>query len=291
VETREYFPAVETLLISSKRVRQTFKIQIMRPAQRRGTTAKFPVVYATDGNSTFDALKGISYSLQSSERSVRFILVGIGYPGDCPDAGTILRGRDMTFPAYPQLSMTPPPVEGVLEADEGSKNFHGAEDFQRFIHEELIPLIDEKYEAIPGDRTYFGHSLGGGFGLFTLFTRSDLFRNYIISSPGLIFHGESSAGAQYDNYDFVLREARNFIVSKGSLHDVSLYMSVGGEEEFETDLVQWQLTSSFYRMARLMKAAAIPGLRLTTELISGETHLTVWPISFMHGIRIALCEA
>jgi hypothetical protein len=34
-----------------------------------------------------------------------------------------------------------------------------------------------------------------------------------------------------------------------------------------------------------MKAAAIPGLEFTSEAFSGETHTTVWPIAFMHGIR------
>lgn len=282
----EYFSAIESHLIKSKYVAQTFKIQVMQPARKRGEMTRFPVVYVTDGNFTFDALKGISYCIQSSELDApRFILVGISYPSECPEAGAMLRGRDLTFPGYPKFNRTPPPVEGILVVEDGTKDLYGAEDFQRFIGDELIPLIDEKYETTPSDRTYFGHSGGGGFGLFTLFTKSHLFKNYIISSPGLSFHGESTAGIHYDNCDFMLQDARKFIASKKSLAGIRIYMSVGTEEEFEPAAAQWQLTSSFYRMAALLKASAIPGLELITEAFAGETHMTVWPMAFIHGVR------
>jgi predicted alpha/beta superfamily hydrolase len=267
-------------------VQQVFQIQVMQPTLKRGETSTFPVVYVTDANWTFDALKGISYSMQLSGRDApRFILVGIGYPSDCPDAGALLRGRDMTFPGYPEFSRTLPPTDGVLVADKGTKDFYGAEDFQRFIEDELILFIDGKYQTIPGDRTYFGHSLGGGFGLFTLFSRSILFGNYIISSPGLYYNGETSAGFRYTNYDFVFEDARRFIESRKPIRNTRLYMSVGSEEEYEIDYAPWQLTSSAYRLASLMKAAVIPGLEFMFEVFRGEIHMTAWPMAFMHGVK------
>lgn len=284
--TSECIPAVETHMIRSRYVKQIFKIQVACPAQKKGEVSRFPVVYATDANLLFDALKGISYSIQASDQVVpRFILVGIGYPSDSPFAGSLLRARDMTFPHYPRLDTNPGSLEGVLVAEEGTKDFYGAEDFQEFIGRELIPLIEEQYPTVPGSRAYFGHSLGGGFGLFTLFARSDLFNKYVISSPGLTFHGEAQPGTSYENHDFVLRHAQSFISSGKSLRGVSLYMSVGTGEEFEPGAEMWQLTSSFYRMARLLKVAAIPGLRLMLEAFPGETHMTVWPMAFIHGVQ------
>lgn len=285
-EGLEYVPPVEAHLIRSSFVRQTFKVQVMRPVQRREDTTRYPVVYATDGNLTFDMFKGISYLLQSSQRDApRFILVGVGYPSDVPCAGALLRGRDLIFPGYPKLSRQPPPLEGVLSVEPGTKDFGGAEDFQKFIGCELIPFIDENYATIGGHRTYFGHSAGGGFGLFTLFTQSDLFRNYIVSSPGVIYHGVSSAQVHYENFDFVLQLAQRFATSGKVIAPTRMYMSVGLEEEFEPEHAQWQLTSSFYRLARLLKAAAIPELELTTEVFAGETHMTAWPLAFIHGIQ------
>lgn len=284
-----YLPPIETHLIPSKHVAQTFKIQIMQPLRKPGQQERFPVVYATDGNLSFDMLMGISRLIQTYQYDApRFILVSIGYPGESPWAGAALRVRDLTFPGYPRMLIKPPPVSGVLTAPAGTKDYYGAEDFQQFISTELIPFIDTQYPVAPGDRTYFGHSAGGGFGVYTLFTRPDLFRNYILSSPGLIYHGKTSAGIQYDNHELAPQYARDFIASGRTLPDVRVYMSVGTEEEFEPGVEQWQLTSSFYRMARLLKAASIPGLTLHTETFPGETHMTVWPMAFIHGVRAVM---
>jgi predicted alpha/beta superfamily hydrolase len=259
--------------VASRCVGEAYKVQVMLPVREPGTVASYPVVYVTDGNLHFDVLRGIAYNIQASQSSApRFILVGIGYPGESRELDDLRRGRDMIFEGYPNVEST-------------SRRSFGAENFQQFIGQELIPFIDERYPTVIGDRTYFGHSLGGGFGLFTLFTRDALFRNYIISSPGLTYSGESPSGDRYDNYDFLLQRARDFIVAGRSLESVRLYMSVGTEEEFEVELVQWQLTSSFYRMVKVLRASPIMGLALNTEAFPNETHATAWPISFVHGIR------
>lgn len=291
-ETLLVCPAIETHLISSKYVQQTFKIQVMQPVRKRGDTRRFPVVYATDANSTFDIFKGISYRIQASEQDAPpFILVGIGYPSDSPFGGRLLRVRDFTFPPYPEVAVKSisPLYEGELVAEEGAKDFYGAEDFRRFIEKELIPFIDGKYPTVAGHRTYFGHSGGGFFGLFTLFTEPALFRNYIVSSPGLLFHGEvPGITDRYQNYDCGARMAREFIASGRSLDGVKLYMSAGAEEEFEAGLGAWQMVSGFYQVAKLMKNATIPGLELMTELFPGETHTTACPIAFTHGVQAML---
>jgi len=287
---RSHFPPVDTHFVQSKHVRQTFKIQVMQPPQPRLDTQRFPVVYATDGNFTFDLFKGICWPMQASKHELPpFILVAIGYPGDSPVSGELLRGRDLAFPGCPDyLNGFTFLWDDVLLPEEGAKRFGGAEDFQKFIGDELIPLIDDKYGTLRGDRTYFGHSLGGGFGLFTLFTQTHLFRRYIVSSPTLTYHGVTPVGTRYDNHDFMLRRARDFIASGASLDGIRLHMSVGGEEEFDPVVANWQFTSSFYRMATLMKGAAIPGLQLTSEVFAGRTHTTVWPDAVIHGIRAVL---
>jgi predicted alpha/beta superfamily hydrolase len=295
-----HIPAVETHLIRSKYAQQTFKIQVMQPARRKGDTRRYPVVYVTDGNWVFDMFKSISYLLQmSADDSPPFILVGISYPSDSPHAGVLLRVREYTFPPYPQFDVKSIPeflkkslslnfYEGTLLAEEGAKDFYGAEDFRRFIGEELVPLIDEKYATSPGDRTYFGHSGGGYFGLFTLFTQPAVFKNYVVSSPGLLYHGEAPGGIKYENYDCGAQMARTFIASGKSLDGIKLYMSAGAEEEFERSLGPWQLVSGFYQVAKLIKNAAIPGLEFMTEAFPGETHITVWPIAFIHGVQAML---
>ena len=282
----EYFPAVETHLVRSKHVAQTFKIQVMQPARRRDEAVRYPVIYATDGNLTFDMLKGISYLLQFNPRDApRFMLVGIGYPGDSPLAGAMLRGRDLLCPRNPKVHRQPPAIEGILLPEAGTRDLYGAEDFQQFVGKELVPFIEGRYPT-NGERTYFGHSAGGGFGLFTLFTQPQLFRNYIVSSPGMTYHGKSSGGIDYDRYDFMFEEARRFIAAARPLSGVNVYMSAGSEEEFEPPpAAGYQLTSSVLRMAALLRLAGIPGLRVMTEIFPGGTHMAVCPLAFLNGVQ------
>jgi uncharacterized protein len=295
---RVRFPPVETHYIDSYHVAQTFRIEVALPPRRQSEVGPLPVVYVTDGNLVFRMFREIASILQlmGIHPFPAFILVGIGYPSDSPFAGMALRMRDFTFPwpGWPAISVEEGwrplfPLEGVLFAKEGTKDYGGADDFQRFIGEELIPFIDRTYATCAGDRTYFGHSGGGGFGLYTLFTQSHLFRNYIISSPGLMFSGELPGGVRYENFEYGLQIARDFLASGKSLEAAKVYMSVGTEEDFQpqyySDRFRCELTSTVYRLAALLKHAAIPGLELMVEPLTGETHMTVYPTAFIHGVQ------
>jgi predicted alpha/beta superfamily hydrolase len=274
------YAAVETHLIESRHVDQAFRIDAALPPRRESDTEPLPVVYASDGNLGFRMLKEISCMLQMMgvHPFPAFILVGIGYPSDLQFAGLKLRARDFTHAGYPKIDMRSVsyPVEGILEPAPASKDYAGAEDFQRFIEDELIAFIDERYDTSCGDRTYFGHSGGGFFGLHTLFSRPQLFRNYIVSSPGLSFRGR----------DFALELARDFIASGRSLEGVKLYLSAGLEEDFQPLYYDiFHLTSQFFRLAALLKNAQIPGLELMVEPLPGEVHMTAYPIAFIHGLQ------
>jgi predicted alpha/beta superfamily hydrolase len=287
----EYFPPVEAHRVTSKYVAQTYQIQVMRPPQRRGSAAPVPVVYATDGNAVFDLFKSLCWLMQGGRIEwPPFILVTIGYPGDSPVAGELLRGRDLTFAGCPDyFSGLQYLWEGMLIPPLGSKHFGGAEEFQQFIAEELIPFIDNRYGTIHGERTFFGHSAGAGFGFFTLLTRATLFRNYILSSPTLSYHGMTPAGVRYENHDFMLRRVEEFIASGGSLPGIRLHMSVGSEEELDPHVSNWQFTSSFCRMLARLKATPIPGLHLTSELLAGRSHVTALPLAFIQGVQAIFC--
>ncbi len=290
-ETKEgqwYYPPVKTHLIRSKHVAQTFKIQVALPPRRRGDTAPLPVVYVTDANEVFDLFKEHSRLMQvfGLHPFPSFILVGIGYPSDLPYAGLLLRSRDNTLPDQPMPDRQATKalyasLEGLLLPEEGSKTWGGAGDFRDFMAEELVPFIDKTYATLPGHRTYFGHSGGGLLGLFTLCTRPELFRNYVVSSPGWFNHKDD---------DFGFRMVRRFISSSPTLQDTKLYMSVGTEEDYQptyylASQVGASLTADFFRMVALLKNAAIPGLTIMAEPIPNEVHISVWPIAFMHGVQ------
>lgn len=282
------YPSVETHLLRSERIKQTFQIQVQRPFLMAGQPQRLPVVYVTDANLSFDMFRTLSLCLHIAQEAPPFILVGIGYPSDSPFAGYTLRCRDLTFPPYPKYDpkAIPDLGEGQLVPEEDAKDFYGGEDFRQFIKDDLIPFIDAQYATVPGDRTYFGHSGGGFFGLFTLFTDSSLFKNYICSSPGLLAHGVTPGGIEYDHYDCGGPLVRDFLASgRSSLDGIKLYLSMGEDEEIDDRMMFWKMVSGFCDMLKSMKKAAIPGLQIMTEILPAESHATVIPFAFLHGVQ------
>jgi predicted alpha/beta superfamily hydrolase len=281
---------VETHELDVPGTGQTFRIQVMQPGRPSGDTRRYPVVYATDANWTFDMFKQLSYLMQmAADDAPPFILVGIGYPSDAPHAAMRLRIRDFTALPYPRFDPDKLALRytGILLPEEGAPNFHLGDQSRDFIADQLVPFVDERYDTIPGDRTYFGHSGGGYFGLYTMCTRPETFKNYIVSSPGLVYNGVIG-GTQLDNDAFGLRLIEDTIASGRSLDGKRLYLSAGGEEEFEPALGGWQIVSGVVRASKILRAARLPGFELMTEVIPRESHITVWPIAFAHGVQAML---
>jgi uncharacterized protein len=271
-----YVPSVGTHRLESRQLGQSFQVEVMQPLMRRGEGERFPALYLTDGNLAFAAARSISHSLQLTGEVRRFILVGIGYPGENPFAGTIVRGRDLSWadivglPAAPRASL----IEGVSGFVPGQPSRLGAPAFLEFIRDELVGYVDGAYPTLQGERAFFGHSAGGGFGLYALFTEPRLFNRYILSSPAI----------SYDGQDFGLELARKYIASGAAL-PAKVVLTVGDQEELEPPLEKWQLVSSCARLSEALAEARIPGLDVTSEIIRGETHMGAWPIAFSQGVR------
>lgn len=270
-------------LLHSPRVAQTFQIDIALPIRRRGEARRFPVVYVTDGNANFDALKGISWSLQKTGSDAPdFILVGIGYPGDSPRAGRFLRRRDFTFDGYPELDILTrqQPQAGEIALPPGGPDLSGAEAFLDFIEHELVPFVEAEF-PVTEDRTLFGHSGGAMLGLYALLTRETLFDRYILSSPCIAYHGPDANGEQIEA-DFFAPYIDAWLASPTeSINRV--YLSVGSLEEDEAQ--PWHLVSMLAVLADRLKDAGRPGLGIVHEVIGDETHMTVWPTAFIRGVK------
>lgn len=273
-----HVPDVATHLIESRHVDQVYCVRVMQPLMKAGEAERFPVLYLTDGNLTFDVAKGMSHLLQVSGQLRRYIVVGIGYPGENPFAGNVLRCRDLTSvrrPPIPGLPRTSP-IAGVPGLEDGASQWHGADPFLAFIRKELIPLIDRTYPTVPNDRAYAGYSMGGGLGLHALFSQPNLFNRYLLASPSIC----------YGDDEYGIDEAQAFI-ARGERLDARVFMAVGELEEFDADesVAKPRFVSSICRLAALLHVARVPGLDLSCRIFPGETHASIWPVAFTHGVR------
>ncbi len=132
------------------------------------------VLLVTDGNGLFGLTVDTVRLMQIPALVPSLLVVGVGYPGATAVIDTVdSRQRDLTPTASSRF-----PGSG------------GADAFLAFISTELRPWLAARYPGAAGSSTYFGHSLGGLFGAYSLLTVSTVFDRYIVSSPSLWWDDE-----------------------------------------------------------------------------------------------------
>lgn len=143
-----------------------YRIMVSLPEGDVPHTGGYPVIYLLDGNAYFPAF----HAAKRAQKRLRgSILVAIGYPSDTP-LDFERRAFDLS-PPQPAERNTPP---------------QGGQDlFLDFIEERLMPKVAERFKVDQDQRSLVGHSFGGMFGIYTLFTRPALFQHVVAISPSL----------------------------------------------------------------------------------------------------------
>ena len=127
---------------------------------------RLPAVYLLDGGAMYPKLSGYYHYLRLGEELPPLALVGISYGSDRFEEGNF-RSSDFTAPS-PERDF-----------------WGGAGDFERFLADELLPRLENRYPFDPACRVLFGQSLGGQFVLYSAMSRPALFRGRIASNPAL----------------------------------------------------------------------------------------------------------
>ena len=157
----------ELKTIISKEVDDTFYVYVRLPKHYKTETKSYPVLYLLDGDIAFDMSTSIIRYLQYEKDVPDIIIIGIGYGTMMNDNNLNFRERDYAFTKIPQL-----------------KNSGGADNYLKFLRNELIPFVEKNYRA-NDNRILEGYSLGGLFSIYTMLKENDLFTSYIAGSPYL----------------------------------------------------------------------------------------------------------
>ena len=258
------FAAAEVHRIESKHASASFALRVLLPPMIAGENRRFPVVYMTDATGDMIISDTTLRVLMLSD-TPRFIAVGIGYPEAPSYFQTMLvRQRDLT-PVPDPGERTDAPFDGTLTSSIRSGR---SAQFLEFIREELVPFIDARYPTEPGERTYAGHSHGGLFGCYTLFTRPDTFTRYILGSPSL-YWGE----------DIIFKIEREYAASHQDLQ-ARVFIGAGALE----DGAENPMVKNIRRLESQLRARSYPGLTLVTQVFPDETHLSVWHTNLVRGL-------
>ena len=157
----------EQFTLYSSNTQQDYKIYIHLPVSYSKSDTSYPVIYGLDADIGFAISSDVCKLLSFRKEMPEVIIVGIAY-GAYPGQEGNNRGRD-----YSPTTVAGSPTSG------------GAENFFKFIRDELIPVIDSKYRTNPNDSTLSSASFGGLFSLYVLFEHPGIFYRYKISSPNL----------------------------------------------------------------------------------------------------------
>jgi predicted alpha/beta superfamily hydrolase len=226
----------------------------------RFTSVKYPVLYLLDGASHFHSVTGMIKQL-SPTVSPEMIVIGITNTD---------RTRDLT-PTH------------VNEMDGDTifpKTSGGGKKFLRFIEEELMPYVEETYQA-SSYKTFVGHSFGGLAVIDALIERPELFNNYIAIDPSL----------WWDNQE-LLNRANNALKPK-KYKGKSLYVGVANTmdegknfKEVEKDTTQdTEHIRSILKFAKTTEVITDNGLNFKWKYYDNDSHGSVPLITEYDAIR------
>lgn len=238
--------AYQTFELSSDYTGQNYDIEVLLPSSSAQSDQLYPVVYLLDGKIAFQNTASEIVRLYQEQKIPEVILVGQTYP----DIET--RWRDYYFPAF-------------------SESEGNAPLFKKFLEEELIPLINERYPVVTTKQTLVGGSASAYFAIYEMLDPNGnrLFDNYLAASPylayaqGYLFELESN----YAQLDLNL--------------PVNLYMSVGSLEDLTMNV-------SFDEFTDRLASRNYDQLHFKYERLDGESHLSMPLRAYTLGLEYLL---
>ncbi len=265
-------PRATERVLQCEAIGSPFVISVAEPAgERPADAAPLKAVYVFDANMGFASAVETSRLLAFGGELPPLLIVGVGY--DRPRVANWMEWRMRDF--------TPTSNQGIRSPVDGldrERPAGGAHLFLDFIESAVKPLIEREYGADPSDATIWGDSLGGLFGLTALFQRPGIFQRYILGSPSI----------WWDD-GVALRYEAEYAAAHIDLA-AQIFISVGGLEEEGEAVKPFAMISNARAMSKRLESRGYPGLKLTSHVFEGETHLSVVPATLSRGLRAVFAD-
>jgi len=165
-------PGTQVIPIKDTVSNKQYELLIKLPdSYAKNKDKNYPVVYFTDAVEHIELLSSASYMIMED-----VILVGISWQKDISEdlrqqyGVHVSRYMDYTFKKT--VSKKHPKIK-----------FGQADTHLAFIRKDVFKFVESNYRTEPNNRTYFGFSAGGVFGVYALMVQPDTFKNYILGSP------------------------------------------------------------------------------------------------------------
>ncbi|MGM7648772.1 alpha/beta hydrolase [Nocardia sp. JW2] len=221
----------------------------------------------------------------SSVNPIRpYIQVTIGYVGE--DARNFLRvrNRDLVPPGEPyphqMADHLHPRVDlGIITEEQFAALLEdldqsAADRFLNFVQHELHPRIAARWRVDSTDVGLFGYSYGALFSMYAFVTASPLFSVIGAGSPGIL----SPDSEIFRHYDRRIAEADRTSTAR-------LHLTINDSELTSEFPLYRALASQYLSLADRIRRTPLPGMRVTAEVVRGETHGTGIVDAFRSFIR------
>lgn len=250
---------VEVHDLVSKANGVTYELRISLPPSYAQGQRRFPVVVLLDADYSFMIARNITDHLAERNDLPEVILVGVAYAG--PPNYRVHRTRDYT-PTFVATGGYSPEIQKVSG---------GAPLFRTALETEILPFVDRWFRTLPADRTLVGHSYGGLFATWSLFSTPQLFSRYVIVSPSLWYD---------DGLLFRMESAHATSPSARTL-SARVYACAG---TLENPRMPEHLTL----LDQKVRSRTRPALIWRAEILDGETHNSIFPRCLSNGLRFVL---
>ncbi|PCM46321.1 esterase [Marinobacter sp. ANT_B65] len=234
----------------------SYRILVSKPEGELPYTGGYPVIYVLDANAYFASL----HEAKRAQKQYRqAIIVGIAYLGDDPH-NFLRRAYDFSPPVSEEANSPPQGGQDVL---------------LDFLEQQVMPAVAERFPVNESQQSLYGHSFGGMFAIYTLFTRPELFNHVVAASPSLWW-----------NDRYLLKHEREFRqrVEVGGVdvthRSLSLIVADGDSLQNQQDAAQL-----FERLSGLSGY----GLRSSYHIVDHEDHMSV-PFSIENRVLAQLVK-
>jgi predicted alpha/beta superfamily hydrolase len=209
----------------------------------------YPVIYLTDARYSFQIVSGATRFPMNTGKMKEAIIVGISYSKG--SKGPSSRIRDYTH------------------TENSSWKFQTgkAKEHISFIEKSVFSFIKKNYR-VNESKTFVGNSLGGLLGAYILFTKPDMFNNYVLGSPSVWFK---------DNDILKIKTAPN-------LNKHKVFIAVGANETIELDSPKHDMVKGAKELELKLSGELFPNTKVKLLTIQGANHETAFPTTAIQGL-------
>jgi predicted alpha/beta superfamily hydrolase len=213
------------------------------------TEKKYPVIYLTDALYTFQIVSGATRFPMNTGKMQEAIIVGISYSNG--SGGHASRVRDYTH----------------IEDHSWKYQTGKAKEHIGFIKKSVFSFIEKNYR-VNDSRTYVGNSLGGLLGAYILFTKPDMFNNYVLGSPSVWFKDNDILN----------------IKTEPNLNKHKVFIAVGANETIELDSPRHDMVKGAKSLQLKLSGKLFPNTKVKLLTIQGANHETAFPTTAIQGL-------